>query len=96
LYFCGIIENIIFMNTESLVIKKQTAFRFSEDLLNRLRAAAKKENSSLNNYVENILMDVVYRKPNKETLDAIQEARDGKNLFEIDMTDMETFLKSLE
>jgi hypothetical protein len=84
------------MGTETLVNRKQTAFRLREDLLNRMRTAAKRENRSLNNYVENTLMDIFYRKPNKETLEAIKEAREGKNLSEIDMTSMETFLKSLE
>lgn len=84
------------MSTEALINRKQTAFRLSEDLLNRLKTAAKRENRSLNNYVENTLMDTVFRKPNKETLKAMKEAREGKNLSEIDMTSMETFLKSLE
>jgi hypothetical protein len=84
------------MSTETLVNRKQTAFRLREDLLNRLRIAAKRENRSLNNYVENTLMDIFYRKPNEETLEAMKEAREGKDLSEIDMTSMETFLKSLE
>jgi hypothetical protein len=54
------------MNREVLINRKQTAFRFSEDLLNLLKIAAKKENRSLNNYVEKTLMDIVYRKPNKK------------------------------
>ena len=53
------------MSTASLnVPKKQTAFRFSEDLLKRLKIMARKENRSLNNYVEKVLMDVVYDEPN--------------------------------
>jgi hypothetical protein len=81
---------------ETFVNRKQTAFRLREDLLNHLRVAAKRENCSLNNYVENTLMDIISRKPNKETLEAMKEAREGKNLSEVDMTSMETFLKSLE
>ncbi|MDR0733466.1 MAG: toxin-antitoxin system HicB family antitoxin [Dysgonamonadaceae bacterium] len=83
------------MGTETLVNRKQTVFRLSEDLLNRLRAAAKRENQSLNNYVENILTDVVYRQPNQETLDAIQEAREGKFAGTIDMNDFDSFMKSI-
>jgi antitoxin component of RelBE/YafQ-DinJ toxin-antitoxin module len=42
-------------------------------------------------------LDIVYwKKTNKETLEAIKEAKEGKNLSEIDMTSMETFLKSFE
>jgi hypothetical protein len=84
------------MSTKTLVNRKQTAFRLREDLLNRLRIAAKRENRSLNNYVENTLMDIIYQKPNKETLEAMKEAREEKKLSEIDMTSMETFLKSFE
>ena len=45
---------------EAAIDRKQTAFRLSTDLLDRLRLAAKKQNRSLNNFVESILMDVVY------------------------------------
>ena len=48
--------------------RKQTAFRPRTDLLDRLKVAAKKENRSLNNYVESVLLDAVYREPNEETL----------------------------
>lgn len=84
------------MRTESFINRKQTVLCLSEDLLDRLRNAAREENKSLDNYVENILMDVVYRKPNKITLEAMKEAEKGENLTEVDMSDMETFLKSLE
>ena len=43
--------------------RKQTAFRLRKDLLERLKIEARKENRSLNNYVESVLMDVVYREP---------------------------------
>ena len=36
--------------------KKQTAFRISEGLIKRLKAAATKDNRSMNNYLE-ILID---------------------------------------
>ena len=84
------------MRTETLTNRKVTAFRLNEDLLMRLKKEAKKENRSLNNYVESALMGIVYRKPNKVTLAAIKEAQEDKNLTEIDMTNMQTFLKSLE
>lgn len=81
--------------TGFLMNKKQTAFRLSEDLLNRLRVEAKKENISLNNYVESVLMDVVYRKPNKETLEAIKEAKEEKNLETLDLKNFKKFVASL-
>ena len=76
--------------------RKQTAFRLRKDLLERLKIAARKENRSLNNYVESVLLDAVYREPNEETLAAMKEAREGKNLTKVDTSSFESFLKSLE
>jgi len=84
------------MSTQTLVSRRQTAFRLREDLLNRLTVEAKRQNRSLNNYVESVLMKAIYRKPNHETLDAIKEAQDDLNMTELDMTNIDTFLKSLE
>lgn len=69
---------------ETVIERKQTAFRLSIDLLERLKEAATKENRSLNNYVESVLMDVVYNRPNKITLKAMQEARINDNLDTLD------------
>lgn len=71
------------MNTEILIDRKQTTFRLRED-------------RSLNNYVESALMDVVERKPNKKTLEAIKELREGKFAGTIDTGSMEAFIKSCE
>ena len=76
--------------------RKQTAFRLRKDLLERLKIEARKENRSLNNYVESVLLDAVYREPNEETLAAMKEAREGKNLTKVDTSSFESFLKSLE
>ena len=65
--------------------RKQTAFRLRADLLDRLKAAARKENRSLNNYVESVLLDAVYREPNEETLAAMKEAKENKNLETLDL-----------
>lgn len=81
---------------EATVDKKQTAFRLSTDLLARLREAAKRQNRSLNNFVENVLMDVIYNEPNEETKAAIHDAKDGKFAGTIDTSNMEAFLKSCE
>jgi len=83
------------MEAEILINRKQTAFRFREDLLARLKVAAKKENRSLNNYIENVLMDVVYRKPSKTTLEAMREAQEDKNLETLDMDNFDDFVASL-
>ena len=47
--------------------------------------AAKKENRSLNNYVESVLLDAVYRKPNEETLTAMKDAKENENLETLDL-----------
>lgn len=73
--------------------RRQTAFRLRADLLDRLRVKAKKENRSLNNYVESVLLDAVFDEPNDETLAAMKEA---DNLTKVDMANYESFLKSLE
>lgn len=65
-------------------VKVQTAFRFDKELVRRLKIKAKKENRSLNNYVETVLMDIVYDEPNDETIEAINEVRSGKNLEKLD------------
>lgn len=65
--------------------KVQTAFRFDKELIRRLKIKAKQENRSLNNYVETVLMDVVYDEPNEETIEAIREAQNEKSLDKKDL-----------
>ena len=65
--------------------KVQTAFRFDKELLSRLKLKAKQENRSLNNYVETVLMDIVYHEPSEETVEAIREVRSGKNLEQLEL-----------
>lgn len=75
--------------------KVQTAFRFDKDLIRRLKIKAKKENRSLNNYVETVLMDIVYDEPNIETVAAIEEVRSGKQLEKLDVDNLEGFVAEL-
>lgn len=81
---------------EATANRKQTAFRLRSDLLDRLREAARKENRSLNNFVESALMDLVYNEPNEVTRAAIEEARSGKYAGTIDTSSMDAFIKSCE
>jgi len=83
------------MNTIA-VDRKQTAFRLRTDLLDRLKVAAKKENRSLNNYVEGVLLDAVYREPNEETLTAMKEAKENGNLETLDLDNFEKYVDSLK
>ena len=76
--------------------RKQTAFRLRADLLDRLKAAARKENRSVNNYVESVLLDAVYREPNEETLAAMKEAKENKNLETLDLDNFEKYVESLK
>lgn len=75
--------------------RKQTAFRLSNTLIERLRAEAKRENRSLNNLVEVLLTDALDHRPNPETIAAIEEARKGKYAGELDTSSFEAFMKSV-
>ena len=83
------------MNTVA-VDRKQTAFRLRTDLLDRLKVAAKEENRSLNNFVESVLLDAVYREPNEETLTAMKDAKENGNLETLDLDNFEKYVESLK
>ena len=57
-----------------IALKKNQSFRLSVELIERLKQLAKRQNRSLNNYVETVLLDVAYHEPNAETLAAMKEA----------------------
>ena len=78
-----------------VIERKQTAFRLSASLLNKLREAAERENRSLNNYVESVLMDAVYNNPNKLTLAAMKEARENRDLETLDVNNLDSVIASL-
>ena len=80
---------------EATIERTQTAFRLSNELLKRLKAESRKQNRSLNNFVESVLMDAVYRTPNAKTLAAVKEARENKNLETINLDNLEGFIESL-
>lgn len=75
--------------------KIQTAFRFDSELLRRLKIKAKQENRSLNNYVETVLMDIVYDEPNDKTVEAIKEAQRGDKLERLDLEKFDEFVAGL-
>ena len=77
-------------------LRKPTMFRLKTDLIERLKIAAKRENRSLNNYVESVLMDVVYHEPNATTRAASEEARRGEYAGTIDPTSVESMISSIE
>ncbi len=47
--------------------KKAQSFRLPVDLIERLKKMARKQNRSLNNFVECALLDLVYSEPDEET-----------------------------
>lgn len=71
-------------------------FRLNTNLVERLKQAAKRENRSLNNYVESVLMDVMYHEPNETTRMALAEVERGEYAGEVDMTSVESMIKSIE
>lgn len=83
------------MNT-TMRPKKAQSFRLPVDLIEKLKELAKRENRSLNNFVECVLLDVAYNVPNEETLAAIQEAKDGKLQGPLDVSSAETMFKSMD
>ena len=78
-----------------VIERKQTAFRLSTSLLNKLREAAERENRSLNNYVESVLMDAVFSNPNKLTLAAMKEARENRDLETFEVNNLDSLIASL-
>ena len=80
---------------ETAIARTQTAFRLSNELLKRLKIEARKQNRSLNNFVESVLMDAVYRTPNAKTMAAVKEARENDDLETINLDNLEGFIESL-
>lgn len=80
---------------QTIARKVQTAFRFDSELLRRLKIKAKQENRSLNNYVETVLMDIVYDEPNEETVEAIKEAKSANKLESLDLEKFDEYVAAL-
>lgn len=75
--------------------REQIAFCLSTSLMERLRVEAKRENRSLNNLVEVLLTESLHRRPNPETMAAIEEAHSGKYAGELDASSFDAFMKSV-
>ena len=80
-----------------IALKKNQSFRLSVELIDRLKQLAKRQNRSLNNYVETILLDAAYHEPNAVTLTAMREAEsDAMNdVPSLDMSSIEAMEKSM-
>ena len=77
--------------------KKIQRFRLPVELIERLRQLAKRENRSLNNYVETLLLDAAYREPNDTTIAAMKEAQSGslRNSAPLYITSIEALERSM-
>lgn len=80
---------------ETVVAKKAQSFRLPVDLIEKLKRMAKRENRSLNNFVECALLDLAYNEPNEETLAALKEAKEGKLEGPLDVSSVEAMYKSM-
>lgn len=80
----------------NIALRKPTTLRLNTNLVERLKKAAKRENRSLNNYIESVLMDVMYNEPNETTKMALAEVERGEYAGVVDMTSIETMINSIE
>lgn len=80
-----------------IALKKNQSFRLSVGLIDKLKELANRQNRSLNNYVETILLDVAYHQPNATTLAAMREAEVGelRNSERLDLSSIEAMEKSM-
>ena len=80
-----------------IALKKNQSFRLSVELIERLKQLAKRQNRSLNNYVETVLLEAAYHEPNAVTLAAMKESESGtlNNVPSIDMSSIEAMEKSM-
>ncbi len=80
-----------------IALKKNQSFRLSVELIDKLKQLAKRQNRSLNNYVETLLLDAAYHEPNKTTIAAMKEAESDlmDNVTPLDLSSIEAMEKSM-
>ena len=80
-----------------ITLKKNQSFRLSVALIERLKLLARRQNRSLNNYVETVLLDATYHEPNATTLAAMKEAESDAMdcVSPLDMSSIEAMEKSM-
>ena len=64
---------------ETTIRRKQTSFRLRTDLLDFMKEDAERENRTLNNFLERLLLNYYNNEPNDVTKAAIEEAMSGRN-----------------
>ena len=66
-------------------------------MLDEMKIAAERENRTLNNFVENLLLNYIYNEPNEETKAAIEEAMSRTEYPEGELYDnVEDLFKALD
>lgn len=79
------------------IVRKPASFRLRADLLERLKKNAVRENRTLNNYVESVLLDIAYDEPNEVTKAAILEAMSRKEYPQEELyDDIDEMFKALD
>lgn len=80
-----------------VALKRNQSFRLPVDLIERLKLLARRENRSLNNYVETLLLDAAYHEPNADTIAAMREAESGalRQVMPLDLSSVEAMEKSM-
>lgn len=91
--YCNCITNRLH-RMATTVVRKPASFRLRADLIEKLKRNAARENRTLNNYVESVLLDVVCH-ANEETKAAIEEVMSGKNPQKV-YTDVEGMFADLD
>jgi hypothetical protein len=82
---------------EATVQRKQTSFRLRTDLLDFMKKDAERENRTLNNFLESLLLDYYYNEPNEVTKAAIEEAMNRKEYPEEELYDsVDDLFKALD
>lgn len=85
-------------------LKVSTSFRLNAELVEKMKVAAKASNRSLNNFVESILLNVMYHNTAENTtMAAIEEAKEQQkaynegtlNMKPIDLSSVDNMLKSM-
>ncbi len=84
---------MIYLHFNIITMKVQTAFRFDQELLDMVKELAKSQKRSLNNYIEYLLYREVGNIPNEETKEAIEDARNDRNMEVVD--DLDVYMNNL-
>lgn len=75
--------------------RTRASFRFQPALMERLKIEAKRNNVSVNSFVDTMLSDMLYFTPNETTVGAMKETLSGKYAGVIDTSTKESFISSI-